>query len=41
MKISNFDIQRMLAAAGYYKGDIDGDIGPKSMAGIEKILEGR
>lgn len=41
MTISNFDIQRMLAAAGYYKGDIDGDIGPKSLAGINLILEGR
>lgn len=41
MKISNFDIQRLLAAAGYYSGDIDGDLGPKSQAGITALLNNR
>lgn len=33
------DVQRLLRAAGYYAGDIDGDIGPKSRAAIRKVLE--
>ncbi len=37
--IGNTDIQRLLRAAGYYAGDIDGDIGPKSRAAIRKFLE--
>lgn len=32
------DLQRLLASAGYYTGAIDGDIGPRSLAGIEAIL---
>lgn len=41
MSISNFDIQRLLTAAGYYNGALDGDLGPKSMAGVNKVLEAR
>lgn len=36
--MSPSDVQRLLAAAGYYTGAIDGDIGPKSLAAIEAIL---
>lgn len=36
---STTDVQRLLRAAGYYAGDIDGDIGPKSRAAIRKVLE--
>jgi len=32
------DIQRLLTAAGYYNGGIDGDFGPKSRLAVEKIL---
>jgi hypothetical protein len=32
------DLQRLLAAAGYYTGAIDGDIGTKSLAAIDAIL---
>lgn len=35
------DVQRLLAAAGYYNGAIDGHIGPKSLAGIDSILTRR
>ncbi|MEM1375861.1 MAG: peptidoglycan-binding protein [Pseudomonadota bacterium] len=31
------DVQRMLAHAGYYKGGLDGDIGPKTMKAVEVI----
>lgn len=41
MTISARDIQRLLAAAGYYKGDIDGDLGPKSSAAIHSLLDRR
>lgn len=41
MKLSNFDIQRLLRAAGYYRGDLDGDLGPKSQAGIRSLLTSR
>ena len=39
--LNNRDIQRVLSAAGYYAGDIDGDLGPKSLAGIQKLLSNR
>lgn len=32
------DIQRLLAAAGYYKGGIDGDAGPKTYAAADAIV---
>lgn len=32
------DIQRLLAAAGYYKGGIDGDAGPKTYAAADVLL---
>lgn len=38
MRLSVRDIQRLLAAAGYYKSAIDGDAGPKTMAGVETLL---
>lgn len=34
-------IQRLIRAAGYYHGDIDGDLGPKSMASVDKLLTNR
>ncbi len=37
--ISPTDVQRLLRAAGYYAGDIDGDVGPKSRAAIGKVLQ--
>lgn len=36
--ISATDLQRLLRAAGYYSGSIDGDIGPRTNAGIDRIL---
>lgn len=33
------DLQRLLRAAGYYAGDIDGDIGPKTVAAVDRILQ--
>jgi hypothetical protein len=39
--ISNFDIQRLLKAGGRYSGALDGDLGPKSMTGIDGLLESR
>ena len=36
--ISATDVQRLLRAAGYYSGAIDGDIGPKTRSGIDRIL---
>lgn len=33
------DIQRLLKAAGYYGGGIDGDFGPKSAAAVTMVLE--
>lgn len=41
MTISNFDIQRLLKAGGRYSGDLDGDLGPKSMTGVNGLLESR
>lgn len=41
MKISNKNIQRVLQAAGYYNGPIDGDIGNRTRRGIQKVLENR
>lgn len=35
------DIQRLLTTVGYYDGDLDGDIGPKSRDGIQKLLVSR
>lgn len=37
--ISPVDIQRLLRAAGYYQGDLDGDLGPKSQKAISTLLE--
>lgn len=39
--MDNRSIQRLMTAAGYYNGDIDGDLGPKSQAGIYKLLSNR
>lgn len=39
--MDNKSIQRLLAAAGYYTGGIDGSLGPKSLAGINKLLTNR
>lgn len=33
------DIQRLLKAAGYYAGGLDGDFGPKSREAVRKVLE--
>ncbi|QPC87153.1 M15 family peptidase [Mesorhizobium sp. NBSH29] len=38
--MKNTDIQRLLAAAGYYQGKVDGDLGTISKAAIEKVLSG-
>lgn len=35
------DVQRLLAAAGHYRGAIDGVIGPQSLAAIDRILSTR
>jgi len=32
-------VQRLLAAAGYYGGGLDGDFGPKSQEALKKLLE--
>lgn len=34
------DVQRLLAAAGFYAGGIDGDEGPKTRAAIDQALDG-
>lgn len=39
--MKNTDVQRLLAAAGYYKGDIEGDLGDQSKKAIEAILSNR
>lgn len=36
--ISAWDVQRALQIAGAYKGDLDGDIGPKTEAAITKFV---
>lgn len=36
--IAATEIQRLLRAAGYYAGDIDGDIGPQTRGAIRKVL---
>lgn len=41
MHLSTRDVQRLLTAAGYYKGGIDGDAGPKTHAAIESLLSAR
>lgn len=38
MHLSARDVQRLLTAAGYYNAGIDGDIGPKSLAAIDKVI---
>lgn len=35
------DVQRLMTNAGYYRGDIDGDFGPRSRTAIEAILNNR
>lgn len=35
------DVQMILAAAGAYSGAIDGDLGPKTRAGMATVLQGR
>lgn len=37
--ISTTDVQWLLRAAGYYAGEIDGDIGPKTRAAIRQVLQ--
>lgn len=39
--MDNRSIQRLYQAAGYYQGDIDGDLGPKSMRAADLILDNR
>jgi len=39
--MDNRDIQRLFAAAKYYNGDIDGDLGPKSMAAADALFANR
>jgi hypothetical protein len=39
--MDNRSIQRLYQAAGYYRGDIDGDLGPKSMKAAGLILDNR
>lgn len=41
MHLSTRDVQRLLTAAGYYNGGIDGDAGPKTNAAVEKLLSAR
>ena len=41
MAVSARDIQRLLAAAGYYNGNIDGDLGPKSQKAIHALMDNR
>lgn len=36
--MQNTDIQRLLLDAGYYNGGIDGDLGKKSLAAIDTVL---
>lgn len=36
--MNNKDIQGLLKAAGYYSGELDGDIGPKSITAVNKVL---
>lgn len=38
MTLDTRALQRLLNAAGYYSGGIDGDYGPKTRAGVEKVL---
>ena len=35
------DVQMLLLAAGYYNGGIDGDVGPKTLLAVGKILHAR
>lgn len=41
MHLSTRDVQRLLTAAGYYNGGIDGDAGPKTLAAVDRIISGR
>lgn len=41
MHLSTRDVQRLLTAAGYYKGGIDGDAGPKTLAAVDTLLSAR
>lgn len=38
MHLSTRDVQRLLTAAGYYNGGIDGDAGPKTLTAVDRIL---
>lgn len=38
MHLSARDVQRLLTAAGYYKAGIDGDIGPKTLQAVDKVI---
>lgn len=37
--VSKVDIQRLLRVAGYYSGDLDGDVGPKTLTAIYQLLK--
>jgi hypothetical protein len=41
MALTNKDIQTLLKSAGYYTGNIDGSIGPKSIAAVSTVLYNR
>lgn len=36
--LNAFNVQSVLQWSGFYKGDVDGDIGPKSLAAIERVM---
>ena len=38
MKLSIVQIQRLLAASGYYKGGLDGELGPKTLEAAFRVL---
>ena len=40
-QVSTRDVQRLLLKAGYYKGSVDGDLGPKTSAAILQLLANR
>lgn len=39
--MENQDLQRLLAAAGYYSGALDGIVGQKTLAGVDQVLDRR
>lgn len=39
LRLSGRDLQRLLTAANYYKGGIDGDVGPRTLKAVGRILE--